>query len=211
MVAIMKIIKEPPAAALEAAQAALHRVEQVIGDLRVQRSSAIENGADDFARRAAVCDAEIATQTAAAAALRERIDLIERHKAEAAQQQREQAKKAAVAEISKHVVARQSAAERLDTVLKQLLQALEAFDAAEQAVFADWPDVLPPAHRFSYLRLHLDALSTARKPRMGAGLIRELASHVPYGLATMTAERNTELVAELEAAPVPVLETEEAA
>ncbi len=204
-------MKTDPTAALEAAETAQKMAELRIGDLRIQRASVIESATGDYASQVAKLDNEIAAMANVAEAHRERIIHIGHQIEAAAQQQRDAAKKAAIAGISKLVATRQSSAERLDTVLKQLLQALEAFDAAESALFSGWPDVLPPAHKLGYLRLHIDALSPARKQRMSAGLIRELAGHVPYGLATMTAERNSELIAELESAPIPEVFESEAA
>ena len=119
---------------------------------------------------------------------------------------REQQKSACISQVKQAVPRRQAAIERVDGLVKQLAEAVAALEAADEAVFSNWPEVMPPAHRFSYLRaMRIEPLSSMRKQRMTAGLVRELVNRGPFDFAAEIEKQSRELLEELESTPVPEL------
>lgn len=84
---------------------------------------------------------------------------------------------------------------------------MTALEAADEAIFANWPAVMPPAQRFGYLRAtRLEPLSSTRKQRpISAGVVRELVNRAPFNFAAEIEKCSRELVEELESTPVPEL------
>jgi hypothetical protein len=113
---------------------------------------------------------------------------------------REEEKAEFIGELKKALPRRQAAVARLDAALKGAAEAFKDLAAADEAVFANWPDVMPPADRYSYLRaMRIEPLSSMRKQRpLMAGLIRELVNRVPFDFAAEVEKRSRELVEELE-------------
>jgi hypothetical protein len=113
---------------------------------------------------------------------------------------RAEEKAAFVGELKKTLPRRQAAVDRLDAALKEVASAFVDLAAADEAIFANWPEVMPPADRFSYLRaMHIEPLSSMRKQRpLMAGLIRELINRGPFDFAAEVEKRGRELIEELE-------------
>ncbi len=204
----MKIpFRTDPDAALQAAQTALQQAEERIGQLQVERAAKIEQAEGDaYVADVANIDAEIGRLQASVTAHHDRIAIMQRRQREVEQAGREQQKANCVAEVKKAIPRQLAAVERLDGLLKQLAEAVAALQIADEAVFANWPAIMPPAHRFTYLRaMRLEPLSSMRKQRMVAGLLRELISRGPYNFAAEIEKNSRELLEELESTPVPEL------
>jgi hypothetical protein len=202
----MKLPLRPdPDAALQAAQAALVQAEARIDQLQTERSAKIEADGDYIADVAKI-DVEITRLQASLSAHHDRITILQRRQRDGEHANRMQQKVACIAEVKKAVPRRQAAVERVDGLVKQLANAVAELEAADEAVFANWPAIMPPAHRFGYLRaMRIEPLSNMRKQRTTAGVVRELVSRVPFEFATEIAKRSRELIEELESTPVPEL------
>jgi hypothetical protein len=186
-----------PEQSLEAAQAVLHQAELRLAQLAGERTAALQG--DDYAAAVAKIEIEIGDLTASITAHRGRIAVLEERQRDDELAERGRMRIAGVAAVRKKLPARLAAAKRLDAAMAEVAAALAELERADGAVFASWPDVLPPADRLRYLRItNLDSLSTVRKHRVGYGPVRELAMNAPYNIAEIVDSRNSELAAELE-------------
>jgi hypothetical protein len=198
----MKLFRDP-AESLSTAQAALLAVENRIKELAAERAAKLEGDSyvDDVAR----IDRDIAILSQAIAAHQSRVEMLGRRQHEQAKLKVEQERLAAIERVKKALPRRHQAAIRLDAALVELNKAFALLEVADSDLFRDWSDLLPPPHRLRYLSLlNLDCLSSVRKPRMSVGLVRELAGHSAFNIATIAEGRNLELVTELEGAPAEV-------
>lgn len=202
-----QLFRTDPDAALQAAKTALLQAEERIAQLRLERAAKIEQAeGETYISEVGKIGAEIARLQASVTAHRDRIAIMQRRQREGERSNREQQKAACIAEVRKAVPRRQAAVERVDGLLKQLADAVAALEAADGALFANWPEVMPPAARFTYLRaMRLEPLSAMRKERMVAGLIRELVNRVPFNFAAEVEQCSRELIEELESTLVPEL------
>jgi len=202
------LFRTDPDDALQAARTALQQAEGRIGQLQIERAAKIEQAEDDaYIADVAKIDVEIGRLQTAIAAHHDRIAILQRRQRERERASREQQKAACIAEVRKAVPRRQAAIERVDTLITQLAEAVTALEAADEAIFANWPAVMPPAQRFGYLRaMRLEPLSSTRKQRpISAGVVRELVNRAPFNFAAEIEKCSRELVEELESTPVPEL------
>ena len=192
-----------PAAALERATAQLTTTEGEIAALQAERAAAVRDYEDVEA--VAAVDAKIDHKRRTAGILRDRITALQEAQREHDRRKLDDARQSAVKTIVTRLDARVQAATKLDRAGVLVAEALAELAAADEAVFAGWSDLLPPAHRLTYLRmLNLDPISSQRKPRpMSPGVIRQLVEKLPLNLAGEAEKRNAELVSELQAAPIP--------
>jgi hypothetical protein len=191
--------------ALTAARDALAQTEQRIVELDGERAQKLANADGDYLTEIAAIDAQILSQQAHATVHRDRIAAMAIRRAKQEREQREQERVAFVGELKKTVPRRHAAAARLDAALKEAAKAFEDLAAADEAIFKSWPEVMPPADRFSYLRaMRIEALSSTRKHRpLSAGLVCELINRGPFDFAAEVEKRGRELIEELEGLPGP--------
>jgi hypothetical protein len=196
---------------IAAAEAALADAEARIAQLEAERVAMLEQDTD-YVVTASKIAREIETLRETAEAHRARIAALAEKERKADRDERERQRVTAIAAIKRKLPARQAGAAKLDRALALVAEAVAELEAADKAVFANWPDVLPPAHSLRYTStLTGAALSTARveRPR-GPGVIRALLEKMStLDFAAEAAKCNTELVAELER--TPLVEREEAA
>jgi hypothetical protein len=207
----MKIFCADPDAALQAAQADLQAAERRIGELQIERAAAIEEAeGGEYINAVTKFDAELVRLRASVGAHRDRVTAMEAKHRRLALARREEEKAAFIGKLKAALPRRQAAVERLDGALKEAAEGFKELAAADEAIFVNWPDVMPPADRFSYLRAdRIPALSPMRKHRpMSAGLIRELVNHVPFDFAAEVEKRSRELIEELEGPPASIADRE---
>jgi hypothetical protein len=191
-----------------AVAAALAASEAKLSELGRDRMAKLEEPGDQFSAVEAI-DKKIEAESRAVSYHRSRLEVIDRQEIKDAQLRVEQERAAFLDELKKKRLPRRlAAAVKLDNApLKDVPSAHADLIAADDAVYANWPDVMPPASRFGWTRITtIEALSPRRSQKMVAGLVRELASREPYSFATAVAKLNDELMAELEETTVPAAE-----
>jgi hypothetical protein len=200
---------EPP----QVARSALQQTEEHILSLETERARKLEEAEGDYLGEVDAIDQQLRSLRANIVVHNDRIAAMGTRRVKQAHARREREKVAAITDISNRLERRASAAQKLDEELARVADTFAELSAADQAVFAGWPDMLPQAHSLRYCSASIhEALSSIRKHRpMSAGLIRELVQHLPYGFASLVDERGRELIAELEAAKMPDLPMDEAA
>jgi hypothetical protein len=196
-----------PTAALATAQAALEQAQARAHKLTEERAALLAEAGEDYLNAAGKLGSEIARARADADVHRERIAVLHRRCRELEQYRREQQKAACIAELKKVLPRRRAAVERLDAALKDAASAFAAIEVADTRIFADWPDVMPPAHRLGYYQVtRLAPLSSMRKEQpMMSGLVREVVRRQPFDLTAAVEKLDLELIDELEGAPIPEL------
>ena len=196
-----KFLSSNPTQALERATTQLATTESEIVALRAERVAALRDYED--VESIAAIDAKIDHKGRTASILRDRVAALQEAERAAERKAREAERKVAVKAITATLDARKQAAAKLDSAAALLTQAFAELVAADEAVFAGWPDVMGPAHQFSYLRmLNIEAISNLRKQRaMTPGVIRHLVEKAPFDFAAEAEKRNAEFVAELQNAP----------
>jgi hypothetical protein len=195
--------------ALAAARDALAQTEQRLAALESERAQKLTDADGDYLAETAAIDQQIRSLQANAIVHRDRIPAMDVRPSKQEHARREEEKAAFIGKLKKALPRRQAAVEGLDAALKEVAEAFKELAAADDALFASWPDVMPPADRYSYLRAdRIPALSPMRKHRpMAAGLIRELVNRVPFDFAAEVEKRSRELIEELEGSSVPASET----
>jgi hypothetical protein len=199
---------------LEAAHATLAQCEERISVLLAEREAKLLDSGTDWLSAIAAIDHELATLRASVVLHGERIAAMEQKQRSLDHVRRLQERAAAIAAIKKTLPARLAAAQRVDAAVKQLVDCIADLDAADEAIFGakKWPAAVGvPVHQFWHLKSqHIGPLSLRRIHRMQSGLFREIASKFPFSIADAVAEKNNELIAELESASVPdLIETTE--
>lgn len=189
---------------LQTARDALAQAEQRIAELEAERAQKLTDAEGDYLAEVAAIDQQIRSLQADATVHRDRIAAMEIKHQKQERARRADEKAAFVAELRKTLPRRQAAAARIDAALKEAVAAFADLAAADDAVFSNWPAVMPRADRFGYLRaMRIEPLSSARKQRpIMAGLICELINRAPFDLATEVEKRGRELIEELEGASV---------
>jgi hypothetical protein len=189
---------------VQAARAALSQTEEKILGLESERGEKLSTEGD-YAAEVATIDRQLVTLRANAGIHRDRIAAMAVHRVEQERGRRAEQKAAGIIEIKKRLARRHAAADKLDQALKLTADAFTELSAADDALFANWPDMLLPVARVHYLRSSvLDPLSGHRKPRpMAAGAVREIAARVPFNFAATLEEKAEEMISELEQAPIP--------
>lgn len=180
---------------LQAARDALAQTEQRLMELDSERAQKLENAEGDYLSEIGAIDQQRRLLQADWTVHRDAIAALEIKQAKRERARREEEKAAFVAELKKTLPRRQAAAERLDVALKEAASAFEDLAAADNAIFVNWPEVMPPADRYSYLRAsRIAELSSTRKQRpLMAGPVRELVNRVPFDFATEIEKRGREL------------------
>jgi hypothetical protein len=196
--------------AISAVQNALAAAENKISALEMERKAKLDSADDNWLVDVARIDRERVSTRAIIGVYQERLIALKRRQRDQDMARRDQLKASGIAEIKKRLVRRRTATEKLEQALKQVAVAFAELDAADIAVFENWSEVLPPAHRLVYCRASIhEALSSRRIIRpMAAGIVRELAERVPLNLVGAIDEKSADLVAELEATPVELPEEE---
>jgi chromosome segregation ATPase len=180
---------------------AIRQIELAIAEHEDQRRAALmaPDGLSEIRR----LDGQIAGKRADIGVLREREAAVEVEAAKVELARREQRRLAAVADVKTRVAARVAAAAKLDQALTQLSEAFTSLERADAALFADWPAELLPVESVRFLRMmNAEALTSHRRQRTVAGVVRDTVNRGPYGFADEVIRRNDELVAALEAIPL---------
>jgi hypothetical protein len=192
MKATVRNISQPPAEALAEA-------ERRIAELQDERASKLIDAEGDYLADIAAIDDQIRTHQANVVVHNDRIAALAIRKARQEKKRRANEREAAIAEVKKLIPRRQASAERIDVAVKEMAAAFDELAATDEAIFKNWPDVMPSADRFGYLRaMRIDVLSPARKQKMVSGLVRELVNRAPFNLAAEVEKCGRELVDELE-------------
>jgi hypothetical protein len=170
--------------------------EQEILSLETERARKLEEAEGDYLSEIDAIDRQLLSLRANIIVHADRIAAMGTRRVKQAHARREREKIEAIIEVKNRLEGRASAAQRLDQALSHLADAFAELSAADQAVFAGWPDMLPRAHSLRYCSASIhEALSSIRKHRpMSAGLIRELVQHLPYTFASLVDERGRELI-----------------
>lgn len=194
------------------AERALADCQARIALAEAQRVGQIAGDGDDYVTATTKIDRDVASLRAAAAAHRDRLVALRERERQAECGRQVERRKAGIAAIKKLLPARQAAAAKLDRAIAALREAYSELEIADRTVFTNWPpDVLPPAHRLSYLRmLNIESLSSMRKHRMSPGVVPALLEKpATLDLSAEAERRNAALIAELdESAAVSVAEQE---
>jgi hypothetical protein len=188
----------------------LHKTEQAlvavnaqIIELEAKRAGLIA-GDDADVEAILRIDGDLSKLDSKVKLLTERIAVLEAGQRKRAQELRAHTKATEVAGKKKLIAARSSVAAEFDRWLEQGQQLFTKLGAADNAIFANWSDVMPHAHKLEYLRvLRSEMFSQQRKQRMSAGVIREMLNRAPYGVADIAEQKGNELIAELEDAAIP--------
>jgi hypothetical protein len=185
---------------LQVASDALEQTEQRIVELEGERVQKLADAEGDYLAEIGAIDQQLRSLRADWIVHRDKIAALEIRITKQAHARREQEKSAFIDELKKALPRRQAAVERLDAALKETAEAYKDLAAADDAVFINWPNVMPPADRFGYLRaMRIGVLSSTRKHRpMTAGLIREMINRGPFDFAAEVEKRGIELIQELE-------------
>jgi hypothetical protein len=155
-------------------------------------------------------DAELATHRHAASIYRDRIaSLIDRQRKED-RESRETDKAGAILEIGKRVARRDNASRLVETKSNELSAGVAELLAADAAVFADWPLILPTPNHFSYLSVSAmsplckrDRRPSDFEPRVIVGPARAIADGAADGLAEEIRQKGIDLIEMLEALELP--------
>jgi hypothetical protein len=193
---------------LQAARDAMTQTEQRMTELEGERVQKLADAEGDYLAEIGAIDRQLKSLQADWIVHRDKIAALEIKKTKQHRAKREEEKTAFVAELRKTLPRRQTAVERLDAALKEVADAFAELTVADAAIFANWPEVLPPVHRLAYLSaFRIEPLSALRKQRpMSAGLIHELVKRVPFDFAAEVDKRSRELIEELEGSSIPAEE-----
>jgi hypothetical protein len=185
---------------LQGARDALAQTEQRLIELDGERAQKLADAEGDYLAEISAIDQQRRSLQADWTVHRDAIAALEIKQTKRERARRAEEKAAFVGELKKTLPRRQAAVDRLDAALKEVASAFVDLAAADEAIFANWPEVMPPADRFSYLRaMHIEPLSSMRKQRpLMAGLIRELINRGPFDFAAEVEKRGRELIEELE-------------
>jgi hypothetical protein len=196
--------------ALAAARDALAQTEQRVVELENERAQKLTDADGDYLAETAAIDQQIRSLQANATVHRDRIAAMDIKRVRQEHAHRKAEKAAFIGELKKALPRRQAPVEQLDAALKEAAEAFKELAAADDIIFKNWPDVMPPADRFSYLRAdRIPALSPMRKHRpMSAGLIRALTNRGPFDFAAEVEKRSRELIEELEGPPASIADRE---
>ena len=199
----MKLFRTDPDDSLRAAEQALQQVSDRIRQLEIERAAKLADPDCDIAEVGKI-DREIVSLNANAGVHRDRITAMQERRRELELARREQQRVAAVSDIKTKLAARTAAASKLDRALHALVAAFNELTVADEHVYADWSELLPPPAFINYTRAStIGALSTARLPRpMAPGLVRDLVNRAPLNFVLEVEKRNNDLIAELDAEPV---------
>jgi hypothetical protein len=191
--------------ALATAREALAQTERQIVDLEAKREQKLTEADGDYLSAVAAIDQQIVNLRAKSVVHRDRIAAMDIRRANQEHAQRQQERAAFIGELKKTFPKRQAAAARLDAALKEIPEAFRDLEAADKAIFVNWPELLPPADRYVYLRaMRIEPFSSTRKHRgLMAGFVRELVNRGPYDFAAEIEKRGRELIQELEGISVP--------
>jgi chromosome segregation ATPase len=203
---VKNFFKTDPDGSLRAAETALAQTQDKLRALELERESLLF-GEGDYAAAIEKLDKQLEVLRSNADIHAARIVAMTQRQRDHAASRLEQQRIAFIADElkKKRLPRRLAAAVDLDGApLKDVPDKVAKLVAACDAVYENWPDVMPSASRFNWTRVSLiDALSARRKQRMSAGLVRELAARGPYNFTTAVAELNNELLAELDSATLP--------
>jgi hypothetical protein len=208
---IAMIRRTDPDDTLPAAEASIAQIEERIAALTAERDEKLltESFVEDVGR----IDRELVSLRANIDIHRQRAAALRDRRRANVQAQRVQEKKAAVAEVGKHLSRRFSLAQRLDKAIAEVEAACNDLVAADDEAFKNWPDVLPNADHLAYTRATIiPALSTrGQRQPLFAGIVRTIAQHGAYGFASAVDQANRELLQELQSAPIPETREQDAA
>lgn len=157
---LTRIFQPDTATALLRARSAFDAAESQISDFKTARDVALKN-LDDESAVAEVqrLDHEIEAHQHAASIYHERIGALLERQREDERGNREAEKAAAVAEVGKRLARRQSAARKFDEATEVFIAEIAKLQAADAAVFSDWPAILPLMDAGTKLRNHRSFLS----------------------------------------------------
>jgi hypothetical protein len=189
---------------IAAAESALADAEARAAALETERIARLEADVD-YVITTAQLTRELEALHETAQAHRARIAVLLEKQKQAAREQRERQRIAAIAKIRKSLSGRVTTAAALDQALVAVAKAVSALEAADRAVFAGWPSVLPTAHSLRYTStLNGAALSTVRRQHPAApGILRSLVEKMhTFDFAAEAEQANADLISELDRSPV---------
>lgn len=219
---LTQLFRPDAATSLLRARMAFDTAESKIQELSAARTAALRDIDDDRAvDEIQRIDHEIAAQQNAASIYHERIGALLEKQRDDDHGKREAEKIAAVAEIGRRMTRRQSAAKRFDEATEVYIAAIGKLKAADAAVFANWPSILPRELQTGSLQnlgafkeRHLTAKDFSREfGTMGTqkirGTLRALVEIGSFEMAATTSECDAELIRSLEEyqIPQPIAET----
>ena len=178
---------------------ALTQAEQRIVELQAEREQKLIDAEGDYLEAIAAIDEQIRTLQASIVVHRDRIAALDIKRARLERKRRADEKAAFITEVKKLIPRRQASAARVDAALKEAASAFAELAATDEAIFMNWPEVMPRIDSLGYLRaMRIDVLSPSRKQRMIAGIVREIVNRGPFNIAEEVEKRGRELVAQLD-------------
>jgi len=177
-----------------------------ISALEIERQQKIESGEGDYAAVVARIDTELARLNSTIGIHRQRAEVMERRARKDAAARAEQERLAGVAAVRKRSAARLEAARKLDTAIGELSKAYTELLKADELLFRDWPEAVSNLGQLHHFHIDgMEPLSSHRRPRPPqAGLIRSIAEHGTFSIATAIETKNRELMEMIESAPAAV-------
>jgi hypothetical protein len=193
---------------LAAAREALGVAEAKIAELETARAGQLLES-DDL-RDVQRIDADLQAQRHAASIYRDRIAGLTDQRRKEERANREAEKTAALIEIGKRLARRDNASRLVETKSNELSAGVTELLAADAAVFADWPLILPTPNHFSYLSVSAmlplckrDRRASDFEPRVIVGPARAIADGAADGLAEEIRQKGVDLIEMLEALELP--------
>ncbi|MGA7714481.1 hypothetical protein [Bradyrhizobium sp.] len=178
---------------------AVAQAEQRIVELQADREQKLIDAEGDYLEAIAAIDEQIRTLQASVVVHRDRIAAQAVKRARQERKRLEDEKTAFIAEVKKLIPRRQASAARIDAASKEAASAFAELAATDDAIFLNWPEVMPRIDSLGYLRaMRIDVLSPSRKQKMMAGLVREIVNRGPFNIAEEVEKRGRELVNELD-------------
>jgi hypothetical protein len=209
---IAMIRRTDPDDTVPAAEASITQIEQRMTALVADRAEKLlteDFSTDDVGR----IDRELATLNANIVIHRERASALKVRQRAQHQKRLELEKKTAMEQIAIRLSRRYDLARRLDKALAEVEAACNDLVTADDDAFKNWSDTLPRANLLAYTRATvIPALATrGQRQPLFAGIIRTIAQHGAYGFASAVDQANRELMQELQSAPIPEPNDQEAA
>jgi hypothetical protein len=184
--------------AVAAAERALADTAARIRELEAKREAKLAEGGDYVAEVSGI-DRDLRTLRDVEGAHRDKLKVLAGQSAKAARALEAQRRIAGIDVIKTRLSPRAAAAAEIDHIYELFVKAVGKLEAADKAIWEDWPPAIMPAQRLKYLSImnHRVLTSVRREQPMAAGIFQQLVKLGPLNLAAEVEKRNSEFVTEL--------------
>jgi hypothetical protein len=208
---LTSIFKPNTATAILRARQALDHAENKIQEISVARTAAMQN-ADDASAIEEIqrLDNEMAAHRHAASIYHERIGALLEKRRDDERGRLEREKIEAIAEIGKRATRRRNAAKNFDEATVVYLAAIGRLQAADEALFKNWPSILPYPYQAESIssipalgQKALEKTSPFAPPPVIKGTLRALIDRGSFDMGDFADGLTAQMMARLESYEIP--------